>query len=87
MHGGSVPKSGRVANLSRSGCFMETHDPLATGELVYLHLSLPVGGSMSVKGEVVHRQRRGFGVRFVELTRENQEAVAQTLAHLSATDQ
>ncbi len=75
---------GVVANLSVGGCFLEARAPLPSGTRVRLELDLPLVGWTWLISQVVHTHpNRGFGVRFVDLTPRNQEALARAVEHLS----
>ncbi len=84
-HDSSVTRSSRVADLSVGGCFCEALELLPRGERLRLDLHLPVAGWMSLSGEVVHSQPdRGFGVRFVNLGTDHQDALARAVEHVQA---
>ncbi len=75
---------GIVVNLSVGGCFLEAREPLRLGARVPLQLDLPLAGWTWLSGQVVHTHRnRGFGVRFVDPTPRDQEALARAVEHLS----
>ena len=86
MPGALVAGDGIVANLSVGGCFLEARESLPPGGArVRLQLDLPlVAGWTWLSGQVVHTHRnRGFGVRFVDPTPRDQEALARAVEHLS----
>ncbi len=79
-----VAGEGVVANLSVGGCFLEAREPLPSGARVRLQLDLPLAGWTWLSSQVVHTHpNRGFGVRFVDLTTRDQEALARAVEHLS----
>ncbi len=84
MPGTLVAGDGIVGNLSVGGCFLEAPESLpSSGARVRLQLDLPLAGWTWLSGQVVHTHRnRGFGVRFVDLTPRNQEALARAIEHL-----
>ncbi len=85
MHDSAVTRSSRIADVSVGGCFFESFERVLSGERLRLDLHLPVAGWMSLSGEVVHFQpERGFGVRFVNLGTEHQDALAQAVEHVQA---
>ena len=85
MHDSAVTRSSRIADVSVGGCFFESFATMLRGERLRLDLYLPVVGWMSLSGEVVHFQHeRGFGVRFVNLGTEHQDALARTVEHVQA---
>ena len=82
--GASVAGDGIVANLSVGGCFLEAREPLPSGARVRLNLDLPLAVWTWLSSQVVHTHpNRGFGVRFVDLTPGDQEALARAVEHLS----
>ncbi len=84
MPGASVAGDGIVRNLSVGGCFLEARESLPPGARVRLLLDLPLAGWTWLSSQVVHTHRnRGFGVRFVDLTPRDQEALARAVEHLS----
>ncbi len=85
MPGASVAGDGIVANLSVGGCSLEARESLPpAGARVRLQLDLPLAGWTWLSSQVVHMHpNRGFGVRFVDLTPRDQEALARTVEHLS----
>ncbi len=75
---------GIVGNLSVGGCFLETRESLPPGARVRLQLDLPLVGWTWLSAQVVHTHpNRGFGVRFVDPTPRDQEALARAVEHLS----
>ena len=86
MPDASVSGDGIVANLSVGGCFLEARQPLPSGARVRLHLDLPLTGWTWLSSQVLHTHpNRGFGVRFVDLTTRDQEALARAVEHLRAS--
>ena len=86
MPGASVAGDGIVANLSVGGCFLEAREPLPSGARVRLQLDLPLAGWTLLSSQVLHTQpNRGFGVRFVDLTTRDQEALARAVEHVQAS--
>ncbi len=84
MPGTLVAGDGIVANLSVGGCFLEARGPLPPGARVQLQLHLPLAGWTWLSSQVVHTHpNRGFGVRFVDPTPRDQEALARAVEHLS----
>lgn len=59
---------GVIRNISMSGCFVSTLDPVQLRDLVEVDLNAPAILRMTVKGSVVHRiNGKGFAIRFVEM--------------------
>ncbi len=75
---------GIVGNLSVGGCFLEARESLPPGARVGVQLDLPLVGWTWLSAQVVHTHlNRGFGVRFVDPTPRDQEALARAVEHLS----
>ncbi len=73
-----------VGNLSVGGCFLEARESLPLGARVRLQLDLPLAGWTWLTSQVVHTHpNRGFGMRFVDPTPRDQEALARAVEHLS----
>ena len=63
---GSGTQSGRVVDLSVSGCFIESVALPAIGQAVTVSIAV-AGGQCNLPGEVVYAESNlGFAVRFVE---------------------
>jgi hypothetical protein len=63
------PQSGKITNLSRGGCFVQTRAEVRRGSTVLLRLMPPTGRWLRLQGEVAHATRRvGFGLRFTDLS-------------------
>ncbi len=82
--GALVAGYGIVGNLSVGGCFLEARESLPpAGARVRLQLELPLAGWTWLSSQVVHTHpNRGFGVRFVDLTPRDQEALARAVEHV-----
>jgi CheY-like chemotaxis protein len=72
-----------VENLSQSGAFVRTTEPLLPETRVHLRLELPGGAEVAAPGVVVHRNDRGVGVRF-DLDARGEAAVAHALMQVTA---
>lgn len=93
----STPKSfvdnyiQKVPNVSLSGLFVKTDDPLNPGEKFNLKIFLPdKGDELEVLGEVIwsHKEKRvtpekifppGMGVKFLNLSKEGKERIISLL--------
>ncbi len=83
MPGALVEGDGLVGNLSVGGCFLEARAPLPSGTRVRLELDLPLAGWTWLISQVVHTHpTSGFGVRFVDLTTRDQDALALAVEHV-----
>ena len=75
-----IPTSSRISDLSVGGCLIEGSGQHAPGKPLHLELKLPHEDRLSVNVEVVHScPNQGFGVRFLDLTSENQEALSRAV--------
>lgn len=69
--------SGRSQNLSLSGIFVETKEPLLPGTEVQLFIgSLSSSFALRVVAQVVRNHTDGFGARFVDESEEGRSYVA-----------
>lgn len=60
--------SGVIRNISLSGCFVSTLEPINLKEQVEVDVNAPAILRMTVRGAVVHRiNGRGFAIRFGEM--------------------
>jgi len=79
-HGGEERHSARVTDLSEGGCYLDTVGEVMVGEIVAFRVLLPDDDWLYLEGEVRHhRQRMGFGVRFVDLNEEQTEKLLRLL--------
>ncbi len=85
---GSTPNNdARVADLSESGCFIDTIGQANEGEVVFITALLPKGDQLQLKGIVAHHMSAvGFGVRFIDLSDEAREKI-RDLVYGSDTSQ
>lgn len=68
------PRAGKITNLSRGGCFIQTKVEVQTGKTVLVRLKLPTDRWLPLQGAVAHAARRvGFGLRFTDLSEEDRE--------------
>jgi hypothetical protein len=75
-----------VSNVSRSGIFIKSKDPLAVGTRVALKFSIIVEDIETIEGvgEVVRINKAGMGVVFTELTDHSMDLLAKLLTRRSA---
>ena len=79
-HGGEERHSARITDLSEGGCYLDTVGEVMVGEIVAFRVLLPDDDWLYLEGEVRHhRQRMGFGVRFVDLNEEQTEKLLRLL--------
>ena len=68
----------RVCDINAYGCFIETIGQPALGEVVKFSARLPSGEWRDLQGEVMFCDPFiGFGVRFVNLSPEDRNSLAQ----------
>jgi hypothetical protein len=66
--------AGLTKNISKGGIFIETRNPFAIGQIITLVISrTKIGKGVMLKGEVVHLQREGFGLKFLSLLKDGRE--------------
>jgi hypothetical protein len=66
----------RITDLSEGGCFVDTTGEAQIGERLTVRIQLPDGAGLELTGEVAHESRPiGFGLRFVDLSDEQREAL------------
>ena len=71
----------RVDDVSLGGCFVNTYGSVELNEPVSLHILLPAGTWLNLRGTVVTYQPGvGFGVSFAELSNEEETALKELLA-------
>ena len=79
-HGGEERHTARITDLSEGGCYLDTVGEVMAGEIVAFRVLLPDDDWLYLEGEVRHhRQRMGFGVRFVDLNEEQTEKLLRLL--------
>ena len=70
----AAPQSGKITNLSRGGCFVQTRAEVRDGGTVLLRLMLPTERWLRLQGQVAHALKRvGFGLRFTDLSEADRE--------------
>ncbi len=74
-------RSGRVSNLGAGGCFIETAEEVAVGEMFSFEVQTPWGYYWSpLRGEVIRQEPgAGFGLSFVDLSKAEQTLIAQLI--------
>jgi Tfp pilus assembly protein PilZ len=61
-------------NISKGGVFIETRNRFAAGQIVKLVIShTKIEKGVMLKGQIVHLNRRGFGLKFLSLIKGGQE--------------
>jgi PilZ domain len=73
---------GRIEDLSRGGCFVNTAGRVDPGEMVGVNIKMPSGKWLQLRGEVAFYQIGvGFGVVFNVLTDDEHEALRSFLCN------
>ena len=76
----SGKSSARVSDLSYHGCYIESYGQTTLGEILKFRLKTPTGRWLQISGEVAHHQPMiGFGLRFTEVSREDQAMLLQLI--------
>jgi len=66
--------AGLTKNISKGGIFIETRNPLRSGQIVTLVISRTrIEKGVMLKGEVVHWRPEGFGLKFLSLLKDGRE--------------
>jgi hypothetical protein len=73
----------RILDLSEGGCYVDTLGEAYVGEVLTFKLPLPDGNWLELSGEVAHHSPPiGFGLRFVNLSEQQNEKLMVLLASL-----
>jgi hypothetical protein len=76
----SGKREARISDLSMSGCFIDSIAKVGEGETLHFRLTLSPGQSVRLHGEVTYIYPGiGFGVRFVNLTKEEEILLRQII--------
>ena len=66
--------AGLTQNISKGGVFIETRNRFAEGQIITLVISrTKIEKGVMLKGRVIHRNRRGFGLKFLSLLKDGKE--------------
>ncbi len=66
--------AGLTQNISKGGVFIETRNRFAEGKIITLVISrTKIEKGVMLKGQVIHRNRRGFGLKFLSLIKNGKE--------------
>lgn len=66
--------AGLTQNISKGGVFIETRNRFAEGHIITLVISrTKIEKGVMLKGQVVHLNRRGFGLKFLSLIKNGNE--------------
>ena len=66
--------AGLTRNISKGGVFIETRNHFAEGQIITLVISrTKIEKGIMLKGQVVHLNRRGFGLKFLSLIKNGKE--------------
>jgi hypothetical protein len=70
----------RICDLSATGCFVESIEPMLPGQRIELRIDLPESHSVTVVGSVVYGSApMGFGVRFLDVAPEADTLLRQAV--------
>ena len=80
LESASGRREARISDVSEGGCFVDTIVSVRPGEEISLSGTMSSGEPLSVKGKVAYvMEGFGFGVEFIELSEESQQAIAKML--------
>ncbi len=77
------------SNLSQSGIFIHTHEPLEPGTLVNIQFALPESELIRTRGEVIwvndeeEGEEPGMGIKFIGLSEPDRETILNALKKLA----
>ncbi|HEX2271738.1 MAG TPA: PilZ domain-containing protein [Pyrinomonadaceae bacterium] len=75
-----------TSDVSLSGCYVESLNPVTVGEVVTLGLRLPFGTTLPVRCEVrYHQPTIGFGLKFLNLSNYQRACLEGLLAYWGNT--
>jgi Tfp pilus assembly protein PilZ len=61
--------SDQIKDISKNGLFIETHNPLITGEEIFMSFNMQgYDRPLKTRGEIVHATQQGIGVKFKEIS-------------------
>ncbi|HET6977657.1 MAG TPA: PilZ domain-containing protein [Pyrinomonadaceae bacterium] len=76
----------RVTDLSEGGCYIDSLSGASVGEILRIKLLMPNGDWLELTGEVAHQTPPlGFGLRFLNLTDEQNTKLRLVIEHLEHT--
>ena len=66
--------AGLTRNISKGGVFIESQNQFEKGQIVRLVISrTKIEKGVMLKGQVVHLNRQGFGLKFMSLLKDGKE--------------
>ena len=66
--------AGLTRNISKGGVFIEKRNRFVEGQIITLVISrTQIEKGVMLRGRVVHRSRRGFGLKFMSLIKNGKE--------------
>ena len=78
----------RVTDLSEGGCYIDSLNQANVGDVLNLKLQLSNGDWLELTGEVAHQTPPlGFGLRFVELSKEQLTKLNSLIAQLQRSQE
>jgi PilZ domain-containing protein len=74
-----------TSDVSLSGCYIESLNSVTVGEVLNLGLRLPSKEILPIRCEVrYHQPTIGFGIRFLQLSSVQRDALAELIAYSGA---
>ncbi|HYK19396.1 MAG TPA: PilZ domain-containing protein [Pyrinomonadaceae bacterium] len=81
-HGCETRTSDVTTDVSLGGCYVESLNPVAVGEVLTLGFRLPFSETLPVRCEVrYHQPTIGFGLKFLQLSAFQRAALEGLLAY------
>lgn len=82
--GAAGHRVGRIGDISVGGCYVESMSMPTVGERISVRATLPGGGAFEAVGEVAYvAMGMGFGVRFLDLTAAQSDALVDAMRQLA----
>ncbi len=76
-----------LQQISIGGCFTEWDESLFPGDELRVEIELPTGGVLPLRSKAVYRfENTGIGVRFTDISRFEQQLVADVITHCMERD-
>lgn len=74
-----------TSDVSLSGCYIESLNPVTVGEVLNLGLRLPSNEILPIRCEVrYHQPTIGFGIKFLQLSRFQRDVLQRLIAYSGA---
>jgi hypothetical protein len=80
--GGGIRAQSRISDMSATGIYVDVMNPLPAGVSLHMDFTLPDGHEIHAQGVVVRSESRiGMAVMFIRIKPEDQQRIAEIVAH------